>query len=258
MPGRTYHLRGLVRAVGLAKAGEILLRRALGALGRVSVAVKGHRVDVRPTNSDLFVLSQVFGWEEYRIDPDRLSSLRKIASDWQAAGVKPLVVDAGANVGYSALYFASLLPGACVLAVEPDRTTFEILTRHVGAHQDIKPVHAALWLHDQGLELQNSGNGCWGSWVTEGSGTPSKRLDDLISSIPNARPLVIKLDIEGAEREVVESCPEIFAEAKCILVEPHDFKNPGAACLSPLYKAVAGRKFDTILSGENLMLFAAD
>jgi FkbM family methyltransferase len=258
MPSTAYHVRGLLRAVGAAKAGEILLRRALGVPGPVSVEVKGHRVGVRPTDSDLFVLSQVFGWEEYRIDPDRLSSLRKVASNWQAAGIKPLIVDAGANVGYSALYFASLLPGACILAVEPDRTTFEILTHHVRANQDIKPVYAALWLHDRGLELQNSGNGSWGSWVREGSGTPSKRLDNLISSIPDARPLVIKLDIEGAEREVVESCQEIFAEAKCILVEPHDFMHPGAACLSPLYKALAGRKFDTILSGENLMLFAAD
>jgi hypothetical protein len=42
------------------------------------------------------------------------------------------------------------------------------------------------------------------------------------------------------------------------MVEPHDFMNPGAACLFPMYKVAATRNFDTILSGENLLLFAVD
>jgi len=258
MPSVTYHIHGLLKATGLAKASEILFRRAFGVPGVVSVNVRGHKLEVRPANSDLFVLSQIFGWEEYKINPDRLAHLRKIASEWQAAGIVSLIVDAGANVGYSALYFASLFPGARVLAIEPERSSFEILARQVRANPDIKPINAALWSHDRGLELQNSSNGSWASQVAEGSGTPSQRLDVLVASIPNARPLLIKLDIEGAEREVVKSCPEVFAQAKCIMVEPHDFMNPGAACLFPMYKVAATRNFDTILSGENLLLFAVD
>jgi FkbM family methyltransferase len=258
MPTITYHIRGLLRAAGLAKTSEILFRRAFGVPGVVSVNVQGHKLEVRPADSDLFILSQIFGWKEYNIDSDRLARLRKVASDWQATGIEPLIIDAGANVGYSSLYFAGLFPGACVLAIEPDPPSFEILARQVRSSPDIKPVYAALWSHDRGLELQTSSNGSWSSQVAEGSGTPSQRLDVLVASIPNGRPLLIKLDIEGAEREVVKSCPEVFAEAKCIMVEPHDFKNPGTACLSPLYKVVAGRSFDTILSGENLLLFAVD
>jgi FkbM family methyltransferase len=251
-----YHARGLSKAVGVISASEILLRRALGIARPVSVKVDGHRVEVRPTDSDLFVLSQVFGWEEYRIDDAHLAHLREIASGWQSSGIKPVIVDAGANVGYSTLYFASLFPEACVLAIEPDEVAFDILSRHVQSNQNIRPLRAALWFHEQGLRLQNSANGSWANSVSEGSGTPSRRLDSVLSSLPNMRPLIIKLDIEGAEREVVESCPEIFAEAKCIIVEPHDFMNVNAACLSPLYSAISGKRFDTLLSGENLILFA--
>ena len=89
-------------------------------------------------------------------------------------------------------------------------------------------------------------------------GTPSQRLDELANSVPNVRPLIIKLDIEGAEREVIGSAPEVFTEAKCIVVEPHDFKHLGAACLSPLYKIAATKPFDTILRGENIFFFAVD
>jgi len=226
--------------------------------GFVSVIVQGHKIKVRPTDSDLFVLSQIFGWEEYKIDPHHLARLYKVAEDWQASGIKPLIVDAGANVGYSALYFATLFPSACIVAIEPDPNSFKILSDHTRPKSNIMPVHAALWSHDRGLRLQSSNNDSWSTQVGEGTGTPSKRLDVLITSIPNARVLIIKLDIEGAEREVIESCPEVFAETKCIMVEPHDFMNHGAACLFPLYQVAAKRKFDTLINGENLMLFALD
>ena len=182
--------------------------------------------------------------------------MHKTASNWRAAGTTPLIIDAGANVGYSSLYFATLLPGVPVLAVEPNPSSFGIATRHAQSNLAIKPVKAAIWSHDRGLELKTSKTGSWGSYVAEGAGTPSLRLDQLVNTVPNASPLVIKLDIEGAEREVIESAAEVFAGAKCIVVEPHDFMNLGAACLSPLYKIAATRRFDTILRGENIFLFA--
>ena len=258
MPSKVYHIGGLFKAAGVPKTCEILLRRAIGARGAVGVSVNGRRLEVRPRDSDLFALSQIFGWQEYGIDAERLLMLHQTAFDWLTVGITPLIIDAGANVGYSALYFSDLFPEACVLAVEPNRTSFEILARHAQSNVKIKPVHAALWSHDRGLELKASDQGSWGDYVVEGAGTPSQRLDELANAIPGARPLIVKLDIEGAEREVVESTPEIFAAAKCIVVEPHDFKSVGAACLAPLYKIAATRRFDTILRGENVFLFAVD
>jgi FkbM family methyltransferase len=224
----------------------------------VSVCVNGYKLQVRPSDSDLFVLSQIFGWEEYRFEAWRLSMLREVAANWESTGIRPVIIDAGANVGYSALYFASLFPGVWVLAVEPDPTSFHILARHAQVNEQIKPIHAALWSHDRGLTLKTSNNSSWAAQVTEGAGTPSQRIDHLLASIPNSRPLIIKLDIEGAEREVVASCPQVFAAARCIVVEPHDVMNPGAACLSPLYRVASKRKFDTVVNGENLLLYAVD
>ena len=79
MPSRIHHIRGLIKAAGLIKASEILARRALGASGVVSVNVNGYDLGVRPSDSDPFVLAQIFGWEEYSIHPDRLSMLRNVA-----------------------------------------------------------------------------------------------------------------------------------------------------------------------------------
>ena len=76
--------------------------------------------------------------------------------------------------------------------------------------------------------------------------------------IPNSRPLIIKLDIEGAENEVCRASPELLRQAACLLTEPHDRLNPGSSCLSPLYDALHGRRVDTLLVGEYIAMVASE
>ena len=138
-------------------------------------------------------------------------------------------------MGYSALIFQQSFSRRVYPShrTKTESLVSQILTRHVEANHAIKPIYAALWSHNRGLELKTSNTGSWGNHVAEGTGTPSLRLDNLAASIPNARPLIVKLDIEGAEREVIESSPEVFSQAKCIVIEPHDFMNLGAALSLP-------------------------
>jgi hypothetical protein len=81
MPSGAHHTHGLLKATGILKTGEILLRRVLGVPGIVCVRIGGSRLEVRPNDSDLFALSQIFGWREYNIDTERFSMLHKIAWD---------------------------------------------------------------------------------------------------------------------------------------------------------------------------------
>jgi hypothetical protein len=78
-----------------------------------------------------------------------------------------------------------------------------------------------------------------------------------MKTVPGGLPLIIKLDIEGAEGEVCRSSPELLRKAACLLIEPHDYLNPGSSCLSPLYDALKGRQVDTLLVGEYIALIAS-
>jgi FkbM family methyltransferase len=266
MASRFDHVVGLIRAVGAFKAFQILLYRALRLPSAVAVVPRhaGTRVALRPRESDLFVASQIFGWQEYGIDPARQDAIRKLGRRQLEQGDVPVIVDAGANVGYSALYFAGSYPEALVLALEPDPVTFSVLQQNCAGHDRIRPMHAALWCHDMGVELAGAEFDSWSRRVEEGDDghpgfpVPSIRLDQLLSTIPSSRLLILKLDIEGAEREVCEASPDTIRAAPCILVEPHDFKFPGAGCLTPLFNAIAGKRVDILLSGENLLIFDSD
>jgi hypothetical protein len=98
----------------------------------------------------------------------------------------------------------------------------------------------------------------WATSVRDGGLTPSVRLDTLLDSVPNARPLILKFDIEGAEREVIASATRIVRDAACILIEPHDFQQPGHGSIAPLLSALAGKRMDTTVLGENLAFFESD
>ena len=251
-------------AIGGFGALKILLMRAFRINTARCVRIKGEKKDLkvlmRPLESDLFVASQVFGWREYDVGAQRRKALNHVAARWRLDDLKAVIIDAGANVGYSSIFFANTYPDAVILAVEPNPSTFEILKRNVIGNDRIIPINAALWSHDAGVDMAAGDSGSWSDRVSDGpsltstSRTPSIRLDQLMDKVHCARSLIIKLDIEGSEREVCRVSRDILGKSPCIIIEPHDFMLPGAGSLVPLFSAISGKEVDTLLMGENLTI----
>jgi FkbM family methyltransferase len=199
----------------------------------------------------------------YQLREDVTERLRWIGQGWHADSVPPVIVDAGANVGYSSLFFAETYPEATIIAVEPDLDAFEILCQNTRQRSNIRPIRAALWSHDRGVALRKGAHDS--SWARQVGDhhldeicgtdlTPSITLDGVHSIEASGRILILKLDIEGAESEVFRTGEATLRSTPCIIVEPHDFMAPGANCLGSLYEAIAGRPTDTLVEGENLVL----
>lgn len=258
MPTVRYHITGLMRAIGVARALEVLARRYFRRPGIVRSSLKGGGViEIDPLGSDLFVAAQIFGHKEYAFGERVTRRLNMHAAELRKDGRCPVIIDGGANVGYSALFFARIFPETLVVAMEPDQHTVEALKRNTADQSRIRPIHAALWSHADGVRLASTTQGSWGHYVADqGVFTPSVTLHRLFADNPEWVPLIVKLDIEGAEKTVVAASPDVFCSALCIMIEGHDFLHPGAACLSPLFKALADRPMDTLINGENLVFIA--
>ena len=79
--------------------------------------------------TDLPTFIHVFGDRCYAFDP-------VIDPAW--------IIDAGANVGYSATWFATTYPRANVIAIEPDEENFRMLVRNTAHQANVVPLRAAL------------------------------------------------------------------------------------------------------------------
>ena len=141
-------------------------------------------------------------------------------------GKTPVVIDVGANVGQFACAVKLFYPDARVICFEPDPGTFAKL-------RDNTTRYAGVELHNVGLGERPAVRTFYRSTVSEMSsfketavkaadrnGTaslPIQRLDDMIGS--GVRPDLLKIDVEGFEREVLEGGWETLCRSRYLLIE---------------------------------------
>jgi FkbM family methyltransferase len=200
-----------------------------------------HPVRYRPGESDLTVFWQIFLEREY-------SSL----DDVRDPG---LIVDCGANVGYSSVYFLSRFPFATVIALEPDDGNFALLRENTAPFGSrAKLLQAAVWSRPCRLAFAEDGyrNGqAWAIQVRESAepgkaAIPAIDLGTVLRDSGHDRISILKVDIERAELEVFgPGCREWLDRCDNIVVELHD-----AECEAMFAKAVAGQGFETSRHGE--------
>lgn len=217
-------------------------------LTSVFVAVPGleRPVEIRTATTDQLVFEKVFVGDDYQ--PGEIDDVR-------------VIVDAGANVGYATLWFRRAWPAARIIAIEPDPANFEQLRRNVGHLPGIELVQGALWGEDTELSLQRSENGkplhSWGTRTVEPDSVPAAAgltraftLDTLAATYGLERLDYVKIDIEGAEKQVFESPARRWLErTRLIAVEFHDRFRPG--CRAATEAALAGRGGRGYRKGEN-------
>ncbi len=82
----------------------------------------------RGTRADLGVIAQIFEAQDYSLRPlQRGAELQGLYEQIAGAGQAPLILDAGANIGASVVYFARTFPRAHLVALEPAPDNFALL-----------------------------------------------------------------------------------------------------------------------------------
>ncbi len=145
------------------------------------------------------------------------------------------IFDVGANIGLASIYFAHRYPQAKIVAIEAEPSNFALLARNVRPYPAIIPVHAALWNRDGKISVSDpdpaSGiAGKWGFITHEGSGDQVRAVTMRTLMKEHHMPSVdlLKIDIEGAEKEVFEAC-DWMHNVRSMMIELHDRFKPGCS-----------------------------
>jgi FkbM family methyltransferase len=151
-----------------------------------------------------------------------------------------VIIDAGAHVGMSALYFSHRYPAAKIIAIEPEPANFEVLKRNADRFSNVVPINAALWNYDGTVSIQNNDSGSWGSRVAaidSGYQVRSVKVTTLLQECDIDKIDLFKIDVEGAECEIFEDAPEWIDRVEVLCAELHDRFRPG--CSSAFENATA-------------------
>jgi len=199
---------------------------------------------LRVPSSDVDTYQQVFAFQEYAL---------------QVRTEPRVIIDAGANIGLASLYFANRFPAARIYAVEPDVANFRLLEKNVKPYPAVIPIHGALWKENTELDLIDPGLGHWGfmtkdrhdggdAAVNVRAGVRGMTVDSLLDECGVERVDIVKIDIEGAEREVFEDPSKWLARVDALIVEVHDRSKPG--CSGAVYGSTTDFEDRWELSGN--------
>jgi FkbM family methyltransferase len=236
----------------------ILLRHA-GRFRKTKLAkatIKGvGTVHVRQGGSDIEVLRQVFSEHEYAMPwPSDLTS--RMSARYQtllAQGRRPIIVDAGANIGAASLWFSRLYPEACVAAIEPDPENVEILRMNLAGHARCRVIEAAIGAEGGFARIENPHSVAWAvRTIRAHSGLPVVTVADAFAASGGDEPFIVKVDIEGFESDLFASNLDWLEKTYAVIIEPHDWLFPGKLTSRNFQKALSEHPFEMFIKGENL------
>lgn len=171
------------------------------------------------------------------------------------------IIDLGAHIGLSAISFLSEYPNAELLVVEPDPDNFKMLVENTSLYNSQKErvyhYNTAVYGQETELFLRNPKTGSHGFQMSEenidgkGKAASVVTINGLLERHKWNKVDIIKINIEGAEKELFESNTEWIAHTKCLIVETHDrFKDD---CTKSLFNALKNYSYQMRILEQNLI-----
>lgn len=141
---------------------------------------------------------------------------------------QPYIIDCGTNIGLSLYYFKKFYPKAKILAFEPDEKIFEILEKNLQNlpnNKDVIIEKKAVWTENTQLEFFSEG-ALAGSLITDfGHKNNIIKIDAVsLKEYLNEPVDFLKIDIEGAENEVIFDLKGHLSQVKNLFLEYHGIK----------------------------------
>jgi len=210
----------------------------------IKSAVFKNEITLRKDQSDPYIFDQVFTEQQYDFPHPDPSSVK-----W--------IIDAGANIGLAAVYFSEKFPDAKIISIEPDINNFTLLKKNTSAYPNVIHIHGALWHKNEQLKIFNTEQKSAGYMMA-----PAEAANDgfvqaytiagLVAQFSIERISILKIDIEGSEKEVFEfNSDEWLPVTQCIITELHDNLKPGTSQV--FFREMSKYPWMTYLKGENII-----
>ena len=181
---------------------------------------------IRKRTSDRIVYNDIIVQRKYEFETERIPNV---------------IIDAGANIGLASIYFANKYPNAVIVALEPEKSNYEILVKNTKNYSNIITLQVALFNKVGKIDLIDPGFGKWGFMTEEDTqyyqikANGIKKLNTVDSITINkimedyrfSEIDILKMDIEAAEKEVFRNASEWINRVNSIIVELHEERKTG-------------------------------
>jgi len=209
---------------------QLLKLKAYSFLGLVwakrfqakTIHLNGRKFRITDSASFVAMYLDIFGHEGYKFETQK---------------VEPYIIDCGANIGLSLVYFNQLYPNAKIIAFEPEPKLFDICKSNTTYFEEqLRLYPYALWNEETTLYFESEGADAGRvekEKIENEEIASTKNLTQNLIEVKavrlqkylNQRIDLLKIDIEGAEVTVLEDCVDSLHWVGNLFVEFHSFEN---------------------------------
>ena len=223
-------------------------------------------ISLRSATSDWFTFDQIFIHEDYNLKAlKRYPELEALYAKYSAEGT-PLILDLGANIGLSSVYFHHVWPASKIVAVEPSEDNFAVLRQNFGTNGRFEALLAGISCKSSRLALTDSSvekNAFTTTVIEPGTdgGVQGVTVPEILAKYPPSsgyRPFIVKIDIEGFESDLFAENTDWVNDFPVLIIEMHDWLFPGQRTSSNFLKTIAGLDRDFVYLGENVFSIRND
>jgi len=182
---------------------------------------------------------------------------------------KVLIIDCGANIGLSAIWLATQFPKAIIFAIEPDLHNYELLKKNTSLYGNrINCLKGAVWNKSARLKIVNPNSGSAAfivqednsfieksSHVDDNKSIKAYTIDDICKIADCECPFIVKIDIEGSQKELFKNNTEWVKNTNLICLELEDWLMPWQGTSQPFFSCVSKYPFEYLLGGESIFCF---
>jgi FkbM family methyltransferase len=206
----------------------------------------GLLVTLEQNSSDSRVYEQILQFDEYK-------NVLELVSKYKI----PIhtMIDAGANVGFTSMYFKSQFNDLRVIALEPSLNVFNKLKRNITINKltNIVLLQKGLWSKTTRLKADRTfrDGEDWSFRIVEASENEladieTYSISDLIEKYQLDIIDFLKMDIEGGEKAVFEGDVSWLNQVRIIAIEIHDEFD----CREHIENTLIDKGFELTHSGE--------
>jgi len=216
-------LKAHLNKIGFFPTIKYLLQRLFKKKGElIDIKIKGlsHPIYLRNKFYDTNIFYQIFIREEL---------------DFNLKITPKTIIDCGANIGLSSLYFKMKYPLCKIYSIEPELSNFKMLELNTKSYKDIIQINAAVW-HDSGeIYIIDNGEGHASFTTSNNAGAkniigkiPAITIPELLVSNSIKRINLLKMDIEGSELEIFNKDAIVWLnKIESLAIEIHETFRPG-------------------------------
>jgi FkbM family methyltransferase len=220
----------------------------------------------RKGTTDVDVVQHILVNRQYDLGRLRRSEeLKSFLDRKKSTGKSPLIVDAGANIGATTLFFATIVSDANIVAIEPDKENFALLEKNVQGLR-VQAICGAVASTRGFARVVDPGIGHWGyrtenigDGATSDGSVPRLTINEIYRQrAEQCFPFIVKVDIEGGEADLFSSSTEWVAMTPVLIVELHDWLLTKSGNSRAFLRCVSQLDRDFVYIGEDIYSIAND